>query len=561
MRRILPLLILAGSLGTAGAGSRSGADAVAPRPNVVLILADDLGYSDLGAYGGEIRKPNLDRLAQNGLRFTQFYNAARCCPTRAALLTGQLPHRVGLARNGQSLTRNGLTLAEGLQAAGYQTGMVGKWHLSETWQLPDPALHQKWVDHRHDPHRPFGPLESYPTRRGFERFYGIIWGVVNHFDPFSLVEGETPVATVPRDYYLTDAITRKGVEAIRAFGRHDRPFFLYVAYTAPHWPLHARPEEVRRYRSRYQAGWEALRRERYARQVRFGLFDPDRAPLPPLTAEGPAWEALPAAEREWEAARMAVHAAMVDRMDQGIGRLVAELDGAGELENTLLLFLSDNGASPELPARPGYDRTAQTRDGRPMRYRDPAEPGSEASYVGIGPGWASALNTPFRYWKRESFEGGACTPLIAHWPAGLKTAAGSLTDEVGHVTDFLPTLLEVAGAAYPTQYRGQRLTPPDGASLLPILRGERRPPPRELFFEHDGGRALRQGDWKLVAERDSDTWKLFHLGRDRTETKDRAGDHPRRVREMAARWETVARELGVPLPPGRRRAAPGRTAQ
>ena len=236
-------------------------------PNIIVILADDLGFSDIGCYGGEVQTPNLDRLARNGLRFSQFYNGARCCPSRASLLTGQYPHKVGLDKNGQNLTRNGLTIAEALKASGYQTAMTGKWHLSESRELPDKTQHQAWLDHRYDPGVPFAPLDTYPVSRGFDRHFGTIWGVVDYFDPYSLVEGTKAINSVPKDFYLTDAITQRTVDYLRDFSKKDAPFFLYVAYTAPHWPLHARTEDIAKYKGRYQKGPDALRRERYDRQV------------------------------------------------------------------------------------------------------------------------------------------------------------------------------------------------------------------------------------------------------------------------------------------------------
>ncbi|HUG94135.1 MAG TPA: arylsulfatase [Planctomycetaceae bacterium] len=515
----------------------AGARAETARSDIVLILADDMGFSDVGCFGGEIRTPHLDRLAASGLRFTQFYNCSRCSPTRAALLTGQYPHKVGLARNGHSLTRNGLTIAEALRAAGYQTAMSGKWHLSETPVLTDPRQHQHWLDHQHDPGRPFAPLETYPVRRGFDRFYGVIWGVVDYFDPFSLVEGVEPVASVPDDYYITDAITQNAVARISEFARSDRPFFLYVAHCAPHWPLHARPEDIARYRDTYADGWHALRKTRYRRQIEMGLFDERDTPLPELTGRGKDWGALTDEERRFQSAKMAVHAAMVDRLDQGVGEIVQALERAGRLENTLIMFLSDNGASPEVPNEPGYDRSSQTRDGRPIRYRGFDAPGPETTYTGIGPRWASAANTPFRYWKMESFEGGSHTPCIVHWPRGLKTADGAVSDELAHVIDVLPTCLESAGAPYPAEHDGQRLTPLDGRSLLPVLQRGKRQGHERLFFEHVGGRAIREGDWKLVARTAaSDQWELYNVAKDRTETRDLAAEHAERVTSLRRAW-------------------------
>lgn len=520
------------------------------RPNIIIIMADDMGFSDVGCFGGEIHTPNLDRLAANGLRFMQFYNCARCCPTRASLMTGQYPHKVGLARNGQNLRRNGITIAEALKQAGYNTAMAGKWHLSRTAPLEDKKLHQKWLDHQYEPGRPFAPLQTYPVNRGFDKHYGVIWGVIDFFDPFSLVDGTEAVKTVSKDYYFTDAVTEKSVAYIHEFSRSDKPFFLYVAHCAPHWPLHARPEDITRYKDTYKDGWHKLRKQRYKRQLKIGLFDKENTPLPPIQGERTKWDDLHEKERAYQFRKMAVHAAMVDRIDEGLGRILKALEQTGQMDNTLIFFLSDNGASPETPRGPGYDRTGQTRDGHKVIYKTKDQDipsdilGSALSYAGIGGPWASASNTPFRYWKKESFEGGCHTPLIIHWPKGLKVRSGTITEEVGHVMDIMPTCLEVAGAQYPAEYQGHTLTPLDGKSLTPILAGSRRTEYDKLFFEHMGGRAVRMSNWKLVALKD-EPWRLYNLTEDRTETNDLAAEYPDRVREMSAEWDRWAGRVGL----------------
>jgi arylsulfatase len=517
------------------------------RPDIVLVVLDDLGFSDLGCYGGEIDTPNIDRLAAGGLRFTRFYNAARCCPTRASLMTGLYPHQVGLQRNGQSLTRDGVTIAEALQLAGYQTAMSGKWHLSKTHVLTPPERHMRWINHQIDPpNQPFGPPESYPARRGFERFYGIIWGVVDYFDPFSLVEGMQPVKEVPNDFYITDAITDHAVQYVRE-ADPAQPLFLYVAHCAPHWPLHARLEDIQKYRGRFTDGWHAMRQRRYKKQVEMGLIDPQTHPLPELMGRGQDWAELTEAERAMESAKMQVHATMIDRVDQGIGEVIRALTKAGRYENTVLFVLADNGASPEAYPNPGYDRSSRTRDGEPIRYRGfrPEELGRETTYTGIGPRWASAANTPFRYWKRESFEGGMHAPLIVHWPEGLKTAAGSMTDQAGHVMDILPTCLDLAGADYPERYQGHAIRPLEGESLGPILRGGQRDGHAALYFEHDGGKAVIDDGWKLVQPVNGKTWELYHLEADRTETKNLADAEPVRATEMVRQWTAWAERVGV----------------
>jgi len=514
------------------------------RPNIIIIMADDMGFSDVGCFGGEIRTPNLDGLAENGLRFTQFYNCARCCPTRASLMTGQYPHKVGLVENGRDLTRNGITIAEALGQAGYNTAMAGKWHLSRTAPLADRKLHQKWLDHQYDPGQPFAPLETYPANRGFDRHYGVIWGVIDYFDPFSLVDGTEAVKNVPDGYYFTDAVTAKSVEYIEQFSRTDKPFFLYVAHCGPHWPLHARPEDIAKYKDTYKTGWEKLRRERYQRMLKEGLFDKENTPLPPIQDRGRKWEQLSEEEKEFQSAKMAVHAAMIDRIDQGIGDIVSVLKATGQMDNTVIFFLSDNGASPEVPQQPGYDRSSQTRDGRNIGYKGIFEPGSETTYTGIGPAWASASNTPFRYWKKESYEGGCHTPLIIHWPKGLKAKPGSITKQPGHVMDIMPTCLELAGARYPSEYNGHKLTALDGKSLAPVLATGGRKEHDMIFFEHMGGRAVRMDNWKLVALK-NESWRLYNLAKDRTETNDLAAEHPDRVRTMSAEWEKWAGRVGL----------------
>jgi arylsulfatase len=532
------------------AGTAPAAEAPPTRPNIVVILLDDLGYSDLGCYGGEIRTTNIDRLAAGGLRFTRFYNAARCCPTRASLLTGLYPHQVGLARNGQDLTPDGATIAELLRQAGYQTAMAGKWHLSETTPLlgkPASPEHMAWLNHRAHRGRPFARLETYPVGRGFQRHYGTIWGVVDYFDPFSLVEGTKSVEELPADFYLTDAITAKSVEYIRAMSREDAPFFVYVAHCAPHWPLHARPEDIVRYQDRYSGGWHALRRERYGRLIALGLAKPETHPLPDLMGRGPDWDALDDATREQEAQLMAVHAAMVDRVDQGVGSILEALEESGRLENTVIFLLADNGASPERYNNPGFDRPSKTREGRPIQYTGRFTPGAETTWGYIGAYWANAANTPFRYWKAESFEGGCRTPMIVSGPPRWIARGGSTIGEPGHVMDIMPTCLELAGINHPSRFDEHPLRVLEGRSLLPILRGPSPMKNRPIFFEHEGGRAIISEGWKLVA-RAGRRWELYNLAGDATETQDRAARERDRVAEMAASWRSWARRVGAPIP-------------
>lgn len=520
------------------------------RPNIILMLVDDMGYSDPGCYGGEIHTPNIDLLAANGLRFTQFHNCARCCPTRASLMTGLYAHQVGLARNGQSLSSNCITVAEGLKDAGYNTAMVGKWHLSKTLLHPDPDKHQKWVDHQVD-HDAFGPVDSYPASRGFEKHYGVIWGVINHFDPFSLVEGKEPIKKVPENYYFTDAITDKAIEYIEDFNKNDKPFFLYYAHCAPHWPLHAKEKDIEKYKGTYLDGWKKLRQNRYKKQNEIGLFDQNITKLPPLMDNDQKWDNLSDERKKYEARKMAVHAAMVDCVDQNLGRVIETLKRTGQYENTMIIFLSDNGASPEqVEWGPGYDRPSQTREGEKLLYGydKPAVDliGSEKSYLSIGPAWANAVNTPFKYWKKESYEGGSNTPCIIHWPAGLKARSGSITTQPAHVIDITPTCLELAGLQYMSRYKNKTLLPLEGSSLTALIRGEKIQRSEEYYFEHERGRAVRKNGWKLVAHTSTpNKWELYHISEDLTEMNNLADQYPEKVEQLEKDWNKWAQRAGM----------------
>ena len=507
------------------------------RPNILIIMADDLGYSDLGCYGGEIQTNNLDGLARKGIRFTQFYNAARCCPSRASLLTGKYAHQVGLDLNGQTLDKNAATIAEVLKLSGYQTGMTGKWHLSETRALNNHEDQLRWLSNQ-EQGRNFAPLDTYPCRRGFDEHFSVIWGVVNFFDPFSLVHNEKIITEIPDDFYITDYINDKSVELIDRFAKNKEPFFLYVSHTAPHWPLHAMPEDIAKYKGMYNGGWDKLREDRYNRLVELGLFSRENAPLA-NNESGQKWSDWP--HKQWEAQHMEAHAAMVDRMDQGIGRIFRKLEETGEIDNTFIIFLSDNGASPERGYPPGFDRPEQMRNGEEIQYitnsRDSIRPGSQCTWGYLGIHWAGALNSPFRYWKMQSYEGGICTPLIVHWPAGLKGKENTINHGVGHVIDILPTCLELAGAEYPLQINGFETTPPIGKSLMPVIRKELTATNDTLFWEHEGGKAFRNGDWKIAALNNR-KWELFNLASDRTETTNLAEKYPERLNDMIRHWQT-----------------------
>lgn len=534
----------------------------ARKPNIIVIMADDMGFSDLGCYGGEIRTPNLDYLANNGIRYTQFYNTSRCCPTRASLLTGLYNQQAGIGKMTDledepgyrgHLTENTVTLAEVLKMAGYQTAMTGKWHVSNTTVQNDPKEQLAWLNHQKE-FGDFAPLDQYPTSRGFDKYFGNIWGVVDFFDPFSLVSGTTPVRQVPKNYYHTDAINDTTVAYINEFSKASAPFFIYVAETAPHWPLMALPEDIAKYKDTYKVGWEAIRKARYQKMSQLGLIDPARTPLSKRFQDDLTWEAN--LDKEWDAQAMAVHAAMIDRMDQGIGRMISALRKNGQLDNTLILFLSDNGASPENCAAygPGFDRPSETRDGRKIVYdlKKQILPGPQTSYASIGQRWANVANTPYQYWKAESYEGGVHTPLLAFWPAGITAKKGSYSAQVGHVMDFMRTFVELTGAKYPATYKGHPITPTTGISLVPSFQGKASAGHVSLFNEHFGARYARSGHWKLVSASRDTTWHLFNLATDRTETQDVAAQHPDKVRQLASEWHQWARMHQVFPKPGKK---------
>jgi len=506
------------------------ADTRPQRPNIILIMADDMGFSDLGCYGSEIATPNLDRLAEGGIRFTHFYNAARCCPTRAALLTGLYPHQTGVgAMVGDFglpayrgfLNDRCVTIAEVLRAAGYRTMMAGKWHVGEQ--------------------RPHWPVD-----RGFEHYYGIISGGANYFDITKtkapnvtriMARDDQPFVPTPGTFYITDAFSDNAVRMLKETAGDDRPFFLYLAYTAPHWPLHAWPEDIAKYQSTYTQGWDALRQQRYQRMLTLGLIRPEWA-LTPRDETAPAWADV--TNKEQMDRRMAVYAAQIDRMDQGIGRVLKTVRDIGAHENTLVMFLSDNGGCAE-GGPLGFDRR---NNGVPC--------GGVDSYMSYGLSWANASNTPFRRYKHWTHEGGISTPLIAYWPAVIQDR-GKLTHQVGHIVDLMATCADVGQAAYPETFRDQSITPLEGKSLLPIFQGKQRQGHDVLYWEHEGNRAVRQGKWKLVSAYPRN-WELYDLEADRTELHNLAAEHPDKVREMANLYKAWAARCGV-MDPQELRAA------
>ena len=506
--------------------------ASAPRPNILLILADDLGFSDLGCYGSSIATPNLDRLAAGGLRFTQFYNAARCCPTRAALLTGLYPHQAGVGHMlgawrppsyTAGLGENTATIAELLRDSGYRTYHVGKWHVGgvgPSLAVDNPAA------------------RNHPMNRGFDRAYGS-GGGGNYFALTPLYSDRQNIKA-GEDFYATDAFTDNAVKFLEAHGTEykDKPFFLHLCYTAPHFPLHAKPADIAKYRGKFAHGWDAERERRFAKQKELGLFPRD-AQLSPRAPEAKAWKDLPAAERaDWDL-RMAVYAGMIDCMDQGIGRVLDAVKKLGAESNTLVVFLSDNGASAEF---------MDTWPNPARGHKPGSEAGTRESHKCLEVGWANAGNTPFREHKMWDHEGGISTPLIVSWPAGLvgqasRLPVGAFVREPGHVIDLQPTFLELAGAKYPDKLKNRALTPLPGQSLLPVLQGKPLGE-RTLAWEHEGNRAVRVGDWKLVASFRG-PWELYDLSRDRSELKNLAAQQPAKVKELTAAWQQWADKVGV----------------
>ncbi|MHC4260393.1 MAG: arylsulfatase [Planctomycetota bacterium] len=497
----------------------------AERPNIILIMADDMGFSDLMCYGSEIRTPNLTRLAAKGLRFTQFYNAARCCPTRASLLTGLYPHQAGVGGMTSPkgdikppgpyqgyLNDKCVTIAEVLKKAGYTTLMSGKWHVGEE--------------------RPHWPVD-----RGFDRYYGLISGAANYFDITKAKrEGaarrfaidDKPHMPPKEGFYMTDAITDNAARFIDEYGRKKKPFFLYVAYTAPHWPLHALPKDIARYKGKYLDGWDALRSQRYQRMLRMRIID-RKWRLSYRDKGAMTWDRVE--DKKLMDLKMAVYAAQIDRMDQGIGKILGKLSQTGKADNTLVMFLSDNGGCHETGPL-GFDRR---KNGLP--------PGGVDSYMSYGRSWANASNTPFRLFKKYTHEGGISTPLIVRWPATIKKH-GSITYQVGHIIDIMATCVDVAGARYPESFRGQDIIPLEGRSLLPILQAEKRTPHDYLFWEHEKHQAARHGRWKLVAE-NWGQWELYDLKEDRSETRNLAKKHPDIVERLKAKYEEWAQRVGV----------------
>lgn len=480
----------------------------ADKPNIVLIMVDDMGFSDIGCYGGEVETPNLDRLAKEGMRFTQFYNNAKCTTTRASMLTGLYPR--GKNSNGH-IRRDMITLGEAMRMCGYSTSLSGKWHLG-----------RDEINH--------------PYHRGFDHFYGLLDGCCNFFDPSRpdpkykggrvryFAQNDERVVKFPEAFYTTDAFTDHAISAIEVAHRNGKPFFVHIPYTAPHYPLHAKPEDIKKYVGKFKMGWEEMRKRRWQRQKEMGLVD-DAWKLSEGESRSYSWES---ANHKFEDHRMAVYAAMIDSVDQNIGRLIEVLKDTGEDQNTLILFHSDNGGCAEEPGgRNPEERTAGPVD----------------DYVAVGPAWGWAQNSPFRRYKSWLHEGGITTPLIAWWPGHVEP--NSINRSPAHIIDWMPTFLELGGQAYPEQYEGHKLLPVEGRSMLGLLENKGREPHQQLCWQWAGNRAIRQGDMKLVWDKlnEKQEWELYDLSNDRCETVDLAEQQPERVDSMKKDWFAWAEKV------------------
>jgi len=534
----------------------------AKKPNIIVILSDDIGYSDIGTMGSEIKTPSLDRLAAGGMMFTNFYNTSRCSPSRATLLTGLYAHQASMGHLAtrplydepgyiDDLNRNAATIAEILKKSGYATYMTGKWHLTA-------------LDNSRTPEKIGENKTNWPLQRGFDRFFGNLSGSASYYDPFTLLSNNDFVPP-GKDFYYTDAISDSTVKFIMEHPA-EKPFFFYVAFYAAHWPLQAPEEAIEKYRGVYDIGWDSLRILRYNRMMERGIITGNHrlTVRPPEIVE---WDKEPM--KEWQARRMETFAAMIDIMDQGIGRIIAALEKKGELDNTVIFYMQDNGgcAEPVLtnsPVKPlteeqkvlkpfPYDqiqtvrKPEYTRDGRFVRSGRGVMAGDADTWVAYGEDWANVSNTPFRLYKSFVHEGGIITPMIVHWPAGIKTK-GTLNREAGHLIDIMPTCLEIAGATYPDEFNGNKTLKPEGLSLVPVFKN-RKLNRKYLFWEHEGNRAIRMGKWKLVSRvktpmeftsDDENSWELFNLDKDPSETANLAGRRPHKVKKMALKWEKEA---------------------
>ncbi len=577
-RLFVPLAAALLIFATFAQSGASSASQNSQRPNIIVIMSDDMGYSDLGCYGGEINTPNLDALAKGGVRFTQFYNTARCCPTRASLLTGLYPHQAGIGHMMEDKGHDGyrgdlneqcVTMAEALRPASYATYAVGKWHVTK-------AVNPKSEAEKH----------NWPMQRGFDRFYGTITGGGSFWDPSTLTRDNT-MTTIYADaeyqpkeqFYYTDALSDNAVKFIGE-NQATKPFFMYLTYTAAHWPMHARERDIAKYKGKYDLGYAPMRKARYERMKKMGLIDPRWALSPPAGE----WDKVK--DKAWEARTMEVYAAMIDSMDQGIGRIIAELKRRGQFDNTLILFMQDNGACAEVTGRnlagpnapnsyharpdqavyPAVAKDAQhyfasmpkqTRDGRAVILGPNVLAGPDDTFIAYGQGWANASNTPFREYKHWNHEGGISSPLIAHWPKGIATKQhNQYIKTPSHLIDIMATVVDVGAAKYPTEHKGQQIQPMEGVSLRPAFTGKTIQRAQPIFWEHEGNRAIRAGQWKLVAK-ENQPWELYDIAADRSEMNNLADKQPEQVKELSAQWDVWAARAKV-LPLGTWRAQPTR---
>ena len=525
------------------------------KPNIIVILTDDMGFSDIGCFGSEIKTPNIDKLAANGLSFTHFYNTARCSPSRASLLTGLYPHQAGMGHlstenfnepgYNDDLSKNAVTMAEVFQQAGYATYMTGKWHLAKSMTME-------------------GDKSNWPCQRGFQRYFGTLNGSGSYYDPGTLISNNTFI-TPTKDFYYTNAITDTAIKFINE-NPTEKPFFFYIAYTAAHWPLHAPDSVVQKYKGMYDKGWDAIRQQRFEKLKKLGIIS-NNTVLTQRGVEIPEWKDEPM--KPWQARKMEVYAAMIDIIDQGIGKIISVLDQKGELENTIIFYMHDNGgcAEPLDSDQPekmltedqkkikpySYDsifagkKPVYTRTGEFIRSGKGVQPGNANTWVTYGIEWANVSNTPFSMYKHWTHEGGIATPLIIHWPKGINVK-GQLRNQPGHLIDIMATCIDIAEIKYPTQFNGKNIQPFEGKSLLPAFAN--KPIKRDfIFWEHEGNRAIRVGKWKLVSkvhknksftEADENNWELYDMENDPSETKNLAVQFPGKVKELSGLWEKEA---------------------
>ncbi len=538
--------------------------ALIKKPNIIVILTDDMGYSDIGCYGSEINTPNIDRLAKNGVRFTHFYNTARCSPSRASLLTGLYPHQAGMGHLStenfteegyvDDLSKHAVTMAEVFKSAGYATYMTGKWHIA------------KDIVNQND-------ITNWPMQRGFQRYFGTLNGSGSYYDPGTLVSNNSYISP-GNNFYYTNAITDTAVKFINEH-KTPNPFFFYIAYTSAHWPLHAPEKEVQKYKGVYDKGWDAVRTARFVKLQKLGIISKEAV----LTERGvsiPAWENAPM--KDWQARKMEVYAAMIDVMDQGIGKIISTLEQKGILDNTVIFYMHDNGGCAETldSDQPEIAMTEEqkqlhpftkdsvftgkkpiyTRDGQFVRSGMGVMPGPANTWVTYGVEWANVSNTPFKMYKHWTHEGGISSPLIVFWPKGI-SQKGMIRNQSAHLIDIMATCVDIAGISYPTNYNGNSIQPMEGKSLVGAFNN--KPIKRDfIFWEHEGNRALNIGKWKIVSKtekskvftlKDQNAWELYNLEIDPTETKDLAIQYPEKVKQLALLWEKEAiRTKALPWP-------------